>query len=78
MTPRGLRAGRFDPASKRHYDCGYVYKELSLKELQWRCPTCGKLVMRDFNGVNEHQGLCAGSLFQIIAHRCGTHRRAGR
>jgi putative transposase len=47
---RVLRAGRFDPSSKRHYDCGYVYKELSLKERQWRCPHCGKLVMRDFNG----------------------------
>jgi putative transposase len=47
---RVLRAGRFDPTSKRHYDCGYVYKELTLNDRQWRCPNCGKLVMRDFNG----------------------------
>ncbi|MGH7238876.1 MAG: RNA-guided endonuclease InsQ/TnpB family protein, partial [Candidatus Saccharimonadales bacterium] len=46
-----LKAGRFDPSSKRHYECGYVYKELSLGEREWICPGCGKLVLRDVNGA---------------------------
>jgi putative transposase len=46
-----LKAGRFDPSSKRHYECGYVYKELSLGERQWICRGCGKLVLRDVKGA---------------------------
>jgi putative transposase len=41
--------GRFVPSSKTCSVCGYVYKDLKLKEREWRCPECETLHNRDRN-----------------------------
>jgi len=41
--------GRFEPSSKTCSVCGYVYKDLELKEREWRCPECATLHDRDRN-----------------------------
>jgi len=48
---RLLQCGRFDPTSKRHHECGYLYRELKLSEREWICPGCGALVGRDENAA---------------------------
>ena len=42
---------RFYPSSKRCNHCGYIYKELTLKDRQWVCPKCGSLIDRDYNAA---------------------------
>lgn len=42
---------RFYPSSKRCNHCGYIYKELTLKDKQWVCPKCGSLIDRDYNAA---------------------------
>jgi putative transposase len=47
---------RFYPSSKTCYDCGYVYKELSIKEREWACKGCGVIHDRDRNAaLNIHR-----------------------
>jgi putative transposase len=41
--------GRFEPSSKTCSACGYIYKDLELKEREWRCPECETLHDRDRN-----------------------------
>ena len=41
--------GRFVPSSKTCSVCGYIYKDLELKEREWRCPECNTLHDRDRN-----------------------------
>uniref|UniRef100_A0A6M3M9P9 Putative transposase n=1 Tax=viral metagenome TaxID=1070528 RepID=A0A6M3M9P9_9ZZZZ len=48
-----LEIGRFDPSSKLHNKCGYINKELELKDREWTCPKCGKLVLRDANAASN-------------------------
>jgi len=40
---------RFVPSSKTCSVCGYIYKDLELKEREWRCPECETLHDRDRN-----------------------------
>ena len=42
---------RFYPSSKRCNHCGYIYKELTLKDRQWVCPKCDSLIDRDYNAA---------------------------
>ncbi len=41
-----IRIGRFEPSSKM-CDCGYINKELTLKDREWTCASCGVLNLRD-------------------------------
>jgi putative transposase len=41
--------GRFEPSSKTCSICGYVYKDLELKEREWHCPDCNTIHDRDRN-----------------------------
>ena len=41
--------GRFEPSSKTCSACGYIYKELTLKERSWLCPECHTQHDRDRN-----------------------------
>jgi putative transposase len=41
--------GRFEPSSKTCSVCGYLYKDLELKEREWRCPDCNTIHDRDRN-----------------------------
>jgi len=40
---------RFEPSSKTCSVCGYLYKDLELKERSWRCPECETTHDRDRN-----------------------------
>ena len=42
---------RFYPSSKTCSCCGYVYKRLTLKERDWKCPDCGEIHDRDLNAA---------------------------
>jgi len=47
---------RWFPSSKTCFDCGYVYKELNIKEREWACPGCGVIHDRDRNAaLNIHR-----------------------
>ena len=41
------------PSSKLCSNCGYKYKELSLKERFWTCPDCGTQHDRDYNAATN-------------------------
>lgn len=43
--------GRFEPSSKTCSCCGYVKKDLTLKERHWVCPVCGASHERDVNAA---------------------------
>ena len=49
---------RWYPSSKLCSNCGYKYKNLSLKERDWVCPDCGTHHSRDFNAATniENEG----------------------
>lgn len=42
---------RFYPSSKTCSCCGYVYKKLTLKVREWKCPDCGEIHDRDLNAA---------------------------
>ena len=44
-----VKIDRFQPSSKTCCYCGYVKKDLSLKDRNWKCPHCGNMIDRDFN-----------------------------
>jgi len=43
---------RFFPSSKRHFSCGWINDNLSLKDREWTCK-CGQVVNRDFNAAQN-------------------------
>ena len=43
--------GRYYPSSKTCSTCGYIHKELKLKDRQWQCPNCGTSHNRDLNAA---------------------------
>lgn len=44
-----LRIGRFAPSSKTCSCCGYINKELTLKDRSWTCSKCNSVLDRDVN-----------------------------
>jgi len=44
-----LKIGMFEPSSKTCSECGYINKELTLKDREWSCPDCGSVLDRDLN-----------------------------
>ena len=42
---------RFYPSSKTCHNCGYINKNLTLKDRQWICPKCGEVIERDYNAA---------------------------
>ena len=44
-----VKIGRFQPSSKQCSCCGYINKELTLKDRHWTCPECGTSHDRDYN-----------------------------
>ena len=46
-----VEVSRWFPSSKTCHVCGYVYKDLTLKEREWTCPVCGTHHDRDLNAA---------------------------
>jgi putative transposase len=46
-----LKIGRFEPSSKTCSCCGYINKELTLKDREWTCPKCNSVLSRDVNAA---------------------------
>lgn len=46
-----IEINRYYPSSKIHNVCGYVNKELTLKDRAWHCPNCNSIVDRDLNAA---------------------------
>lgn len=42
---------RFYPSSKTCHNCGYINKNLTLKDRQCVCPQCGEVIERDYNAA---------------------------
>jgi putative transposase len=47
-----LRIGRFEPSSKTS-DCGYIHKDLTLKDRIWVCPQCNNSYDRDIQAAKN-------------------------
>ena len=43
--------GRYYPSSKTCSQCGYIHKDLKLKDRHWQCPNCGANHDRDYNAA---------------------------
>lgn len=50
---------RFYPSSKTCNSCGYINRDLTLKDREWICPECGVKHDRDYNAALNilHEGL---------------------
>ena len=46
-----IHIGRWEPSSKTCNKCGYVNKDLELKDREWVCPVCGEYHDRDINAA---------------------------
>lgn len=46
-----LKIGTFEPSSKTCSYCGTINKELTLKDREWTCKSCGILLSRDINAA---------------------------
>jgi len=46
-----LKIGRFEPSSKTCSNCGYINKELTLKDREWTCVNCNTEHDRDINAA---------------------------
>jgi putative transposase len=44
---------RFFPSSKRCHACGWINQSLTLKDREWTCQGCGRVVDRDFNAAQN-------------------------
>ena len=53
---------RFCPSSKTCSVCGFVFKELGLRERWWGCAECGPVLDRDRNGSLNILSLGASTL----------------
>jgi putative transposase len=62
-----LRIGRFAPSSKTCSCCGYINKELTLKDREWTCPKCNSVLDRDVNAAINIKS------FALKNHLSGEH-----
>lgn len=46
-----IKVSRYYPSSKTCHKCGYVNKELTLKDREWTCPICETYHDRDLNAA---------------------------
>jgi len=46
-----IKIGRFEPSSKTCSSCGYINKELTLKDREWTCKGCNSVLNRDVNAA---------------------------
>ena len=48
-----VEADRFYPSSKTCSNCGYIKRDLKLKDRIYRCPECGLVIDRDYNAAKN-------------------------
>ena len=48
-----VRIGRFEPSSKMCSNCGKINNELTLKDREWTCESCGSFHDRDVNAAKN-------------------------
>ncbi len=48
-----IRIGRFEPSSKMCSKCGWIKKDLILKDREWRCEECNVIHDRDINAAKN-------------------------
>ena len=48
-----IKSDRFYPSSKTCNYCGYVNRDLTLKDRKWTCPSCGSEIIRDQNAAQN-------------------------
>ena len=64
-----LKIGTFEPSSKTCSHCGYINRELQLKDRKWTCKSCGTLHNRDVNAA------CNIKSFALSKTVCGTQTK---
>ena len=64
-----LRIGRFEPSSKTCNCCGYINKELTLKDREWTCPECGSVLDRDINASINIKNFALNKLCMEHTHK---------
>ena len=64
-----LRIGRFEPSSKTCNCCGYINKELTLKDREWTCPECGSVLDRDINASINIKNFALNKLCTEHTHK---------
>lgn len=67
-----LRIERFSPSSKTCSCCGYINKELKLKDRSWNCPKCNSVLDRDKNASINIKS------FALKKHLSGEHTLKNR
>lgn len=61
-----IKADRFYPSSKTCHNCGYVYKDLKLRDRIWTCPSCKSEIFRDQNAAMNLRDNAYNSLVDAI------------
>jgi putative transposase len=64
---------RWYPSSKRCSKCGWIKKDLTLKDRVWTCDACGAEHDRDFNAATNilNEGLQQSTVGTTGTHACG-------
>jgi len=64
-----IHIGRFEPSSKTCSSCGYIKKDMTLKDRIWTCEGCGEEHHRDVNAAKNIKA------FALQKHLSGTDRK---
>ena len=69
-----IKSDRFYPSSKTCNHCGYVNKNLTLKDRKWICPNCGTEIIRDQNAAQNLRDNAINLLVDEIESTLGMER----
>ena len=69
-----VKSDRFYPSSKTCNHCGYVNRDLTLKDRIWTCPNCGTEVIRDQNAAQNLRDNAINLLTEEINSVLGMER----
>lgn len=61
---------RYYPSSKTCHKCGYVYRQLKLKDRKWVCPECKEQLDRDINASINIKKMAVDTINQIHLSEC--------
>lgn len=68
---------RYYPSSKTCHSCGFIKKDLTLKDRIYKCPSCGAIINRDLNAalnlrdVKEYKVLNTTTAGLVESNACG-------